>query len=89
MIDSKVDKNKKWYPDNVYFHDNLATYVDKFGKEHTVYNICPHLKCSLLFNEVEKTWDCPCHGSRFDLNGKVIIGPSNYSITCKQKKDLL
>ena len=89
MIDSKVDKNKNWYPDNVYFHDNLATYVDKFGKEHTVYNICPHLKCSLLFNEVEKTWDCPCHGSRFDLDGKVIIGPSNYSITCKQKKDLL
>ena len=85
MIENKVWKNKDWYPENVYFETrngkNVAIYVDKLKKEHIVYNTCPHLKCSLLFNSVEKTWDCPCHGSRFDLDGKVIIGPSNYDIT--------
>lgn len=85
MIENKVWKNKKWYPKNVRFEtregEKIAIYVDKFGKEHIVYNTCPHLKCSLLFNAVEKTWDCPCHGSRFDLDGNVIIGPSNYNIT--------
>lgn len=41
---------------------------------------CPHLKCKLLFNEIEETWDCPCHGSRFDVTGKCISGPSNQDI---------
>lgn len=81
MIENKVWKNKKWDPDNVYFEGDLAIYVDKWGKEHIVHNRCPHMKCSLLFNSVEKTWDCPCHGSRFDLDGHVIVGPSNYNIT--------
>lgn len=38
--------------------------------------------CGLIFNEVEKTWDCPCHASRFNIDGKVIKGPSNYDISC-------
>lgn len=38
------------------------------------------MKCGLLFNEVELTWDCMCHGSRFDLDGKCIEGPSNFDI---------
>ena len=37
---------------------------------------CPHLGCSLKKNECEDTWDCPCHGSRFDADGKIIDGPS-------------
>ena len=36
-----------------------------------------------IFNEVEKTWDCPCHSSRFDIDGKCIKGPSNYDISYK------
>lgn len=42
--------------------------------------ICPHAKCGLIFNETEQTWDCPCHGSRFDKTGKCINGPSNKDI---------
>ncbi len=37
---------------------------------------CPHLGCALKYNKYEHTWDCPCHGSRFELDGKLIDGPS-------------
>ncbi len=84
---SKINSNKSWYSDRVMFirenGKNLGIYVDEEGVEHVVNNICPHLKCSLIFNEVEKTWDCPCHGSRFDIDGKCIEGPSNYDISYK------
>lgn len=64
----------------------MAIYIDDQNKEHIVYNKCPHLKCSLIFNEVEKTWDCPCHGSRFDIDGKCIQGPSCYDIEYHEKE---
>lgn len=88
FIKSKVNKNKSWYPSNVKFKKingkNIAIYIDENKKEHIVYNLCPHFKCSLIFNEIEKTWDCPCHGSRFDIDGNCIEGPSNYNITYKE-----
>lgn len=84
---TKISKQKSWYSDRVKFEKregkDVAIYVDEDGVEHVVYNKCPHLKCSLIFNEVEKTWDCPCHGSRFSLDGDVIEGPSNYDIKVK------
>ena len=80
-------KNKAFYNDRVFFTkkdgQNIAIYIDDEIKKHIVYNKCPHLKCSLIFNEVEKTWDCPCHASRFDLDGNVIEGPSTYNISFK------
>lgn len=65
----------------------VAIYTDENKKEHIVYPICPHLYCSLIFNELEKTWDCPCHGSRFDIDGYVIEGPSQYNISYKKKRE--
>jgi hypothetical protein len=41
---------------------------------------CPHMGCALKWNPLEHTWDCPCHGSRFDNNGKIIDNPSMKSI---------
>ncbi len=38
---------------------------------------CSHMNCKLIFNKIEKTWDCPCHGSRFDINNNPISGPAN------------
>lgn len=38
---------------------------------------CPHLGCALKWNKYERSWDCPCHGSRFDKGGKVLEGPAN------------
>lgn len=55
-------------------------YIDKKGKKHRVKRKCPHLKCNLIFNEEELTWDCPCHGSRFDLDGNLLEGPSKKNI---------
>ncbi len=88
FIDSKINKNRKWYSKNVKFYTKngipLACFIDQNNKKHIVINKCPHLKCSLIFNEVERTWDCPCHSSRFDIDGKRIKGPSNYDITYKE-----
>ena len=85
FIENKIIKNKDFYSPNIKFEKKngkrVAIYIDSNNKEHIVYNKCPHLKCSLIFNEVEKTWDCPCHGSRFNIDGKCIQGPSNYDIS--------
>ena len=76
-----------FYSDNVIltkrYNQNIGIYIDNKGKEHVILNKCPHLGCSLIFNEIEHTWDCPCHASRFTIDGKCIIGPSNKDITFK------
>lgn len=88
IVENKIDKNKNWYSDNVKFEvrngKNVAIYNDG-NKEHIVLSDCPHMGCTLIFNEVEKTWDCPCHASKFDLDGKCIKGPSSYDITYKEE----
>jgi glycine/D-amino acid oxidase-like deaminating enzyme/nitrite reductase/ring-hydroxylating ferredoxin subunit len=53
-----------------------AVYRDEEGVVHRMSAVCPHLKCIVQWNGNEKTWDCPCHGSRFDCRGRVINGPS-------------
>jgi glycine/D-amino acid oxidase-like deaminating enzyme/nitrite reductase/ring-hydroxylating ferredoxin subunit len=54
----------------------VAAYRDEAGTLHERSAICPHLFCVVDWNPGEKTWDCPCHGSRFDCYGKVVNGPS-------------
>lgn len=44
---------------------------------------CPHLGCALKWNKTEHSWDCPCHGSRFDKDGKVLEGPANGNVGLK------
>ena len=52
-------------------------------------NICPHAKCKLIYNRLEHTWDCPCHGTRFNEFGKIISGPSKYNVKiCKENKKI-
>jgi glycine/D-amino acid oxidase-like deaminating enzyme/nitrite reductase/ring-hydroxylating ferredoxin subunit len=46
------------------------------GRVHTVKAACTHLGCIVGFNDAEQTWDCPCHGSRFALDGRVLDGPA-------------
>ncbi len=42
---------------------------------------CPHLGCTLKWNEMERSWDCPCHGSRFDEHGRLLDNPANGDLT--------
>ncbi len=55
----------------------VAVYRDGRGGLHEHSAVCPHLQCIVHWNRAEKTWDCPCHGSRFDPHGRVICGPAN------------
>lgn len=54
----------------------IAIYKDEQGKEHRFSAVCPHLGCIVHWNEMEKSWDCPCHGSRFSCMGKNLNGPA-------------
>ena len=56
--------------------ERLAVYRDVAGAYHAVSAICTHLGCQVGFNPAEKSWDCPCHGSRFALDGTVLDGPA-------------
>lgn len=53
-----------------------ATYVDESGACHAVSPTCTHMGCLVSFNGAEKAWECPCHGSRFGLDGAVLQGPA-------------
>lgn len=53
-----------------------AVYRDSNSKLHVVSAICSHLYCVVKWNDAEKSWDCPCHGSRFTVEGTVIEGPA-------------
>jgi glycine/D-amino acid oxidase-like deaminating enzyme/nitrite reductase/ring-hydroxylating ferredoxin subunit len=55
----------------------IAAYRDDDGILHRRSAVCPHLGCLVAWNAVERTWDCPCHGSRFDCAGRVVNGPAN------------
>jgi glycine/D-amino acid oxidase-like deaminating enzyme/nitrite reductase/ring-hydroxylating ferredoxin subunit len=54
----------------------IAVYKDEAGSIHEMSAVCTHLYCIVDWNTAEKTWDCPCHGSRFDPYGHVVNGPA-------------
>ena len=54
----------------------VGAYRDEGGTLHTVPLKCPHMGCQLEWNPDEKSWDCPCHGSRFDCRGRLLDGPA-------------
>lgn len=58
----------------------IAVYRDADGGVHEVSAVCPHLGCIVGWNPVEGTWDCPCHGSRFDPTGHVVNGPAVHDL---------
>ncbi len=54
----------------------VGAYRDENGKLHKITPKCPHMGCELSWNSDDLTWDCPCHGSRFDVDGNVVCSPS-------------
>jgi glycine/D-amino acid oxidase-like deaminating enzyme/nitrite reductase/ring-hydroxylating ferredoxin subunit len=63
----------------------IAAYKDHKGQLHTYSAICTHLGCTIIWNNSEKSFDCPCHGSRFSSSGNVINGPANTALEHKQE----
>jgi Rieske Fe-S protein len=55
----------------------IAVYKDEEGNIQRFSAKCPHLGCIVSWNKLEKTWDCPCHGSRFKKDGSVQNGPAD------------
>jgi Rieske Fe-S protein len=56
--------------------ERTGVYRDTDGGLHAVSMRCTHLGCLVRFNAAETSWDCPCHGSRFDVDGGVLEGPA-------------
>ena len=59
-----------------YKGEKVGIYKDEHGKNHIVSTKCPHLGCEVKWNPDELSWDCPCHGSRFDYKGNWIESPA-------------
>lgn len=55
-------------------------YKEDNGKIHKISVRCPHMGCELEWNGIEQTWDCPCHGSRFDVDGNLIDNPAQKNL---------
>lgn len=90
IVKAKFIKEQPFYQDNIKItYENgkrIGIYKDENGIKHKVKNVCPHMKCNLIFNYIDHTWDCPCHGSKFDIDGNVLKGPSVYSIKLEKNK---
>jgi Rieske Fe-S protein len=63
----------------------IAVYCDAAGQLHECSAVCPHLGGIVAWNHSEQTWDCPCHGSRFDKFGKVLDGPAISNLALAQE----
>jgi len=61
--------------------EKFAAYRDENSKLHVHSAKCTHLGCTVKWNNDEKSWDCPCHGSRYTYDGKVINGPANKDLS--------
>ncbi|MCZ0701924.1 glycine/D-amino acid oxidase-like deaminating enzyme/nitrite reductase/ring-hydroxylating ferredoxin subunit [Natronobacillus azotifigens] len=89
MIKGKLGN---WKENHDKLEKNQATILREQGKRVGVYRddqgnlgkldtTCPHMKCEVNWNSTEKSWDCPCHGSRFSIDGKVLEGPAKTNLT--------
>ncbi len=63
-----------------YEDKTLGLYKDKIGNIHAVNPACTHIKCTVKWNNAEQSWDCPCHGSRFNCDGEVLTGPARKNL---------
>jgi Rieske Fe-S protein len=64
--------------------DKVAAFRDDDGVVHAVSPICTHLYCQVAFNAAERSWDCPCHGSRFEPTGEVLTGPATRPLESRE-----
>jgi Rieske Fe-S protein len=63
-----------------YDGQKVGIYKDEAGELHVVNPTCTHAKCTIGWNSSERSWDCPCHGARFDCDGNVITSPATEAL---------
>jgi glycine/D-amino acid oxidase-like deaminating enzyme/nitrite reductase/ring-hydroxylating ferredoxin subunit len=63
-----------------YNDESIALHKDHLGNLHAVRPICTHLGCSVTWNIAEQSWDCPCHGARYSMDGTVLNGPASQDL---------
>ena len=73
--DDNLPQKGEWKIANIN-SERYGAYRDKKGYLYVVDITCTHLGCELRFNSAEKSWDCPCHGSRFSYKGDILNGPA-------------
>lgn len=72
-----------------YEGESIALYKDINGKLHAIDPVCPHAKCMVDWNSAEKSWDCPCHGSRFSYDGELLTGPARRGLDIIELSELV
>jgi glycine/D-amino acid oxidase-like deaminating enzyme/nitrite reductase/ring-hydroxylating ferredoxin subunit len=60
--------------------EKIAAYRDEAGVIHALSPVCTHAACIVNWNGEEKSWDCPCHGARYDIHGNVLTGPATKNL---------
>ncbi|HYI76024.1 MAG TPA: FAD-dependent oxidoreductase [Chryseolinea sp.] len=70
-------------------NETMALYKDEHGSLHAVNPTCTHMKCSVAWNSAEKSWDCPCHGARYSVDGEVLNGPADANLELIELRSLL
>jgi len=68
-----------------YDNQKIGLFKDEKGALHAINPVCTHLKCEVKWNSAEHSWDCPCHGARYDIDGNVLTGPADMPL---EKVDL-
>jgi glycine/D-amino acid oxidase-like deaminating enzyme/nitrite reductase/ring-hydroxylating ferredoxin subunit len=69
--------------------ETMALYKDGTGTLHAVNPTCTHMKCAVAWNAAEKSWDCPCHGARYSVDGEVLNGPADANLELIELRSLL
>jgi Rieske Fe-S protein len=60
--------------------ERVAAYLDNQGVLHTLDPSCRHMGCIVFWNDAERTWDCPCHGSRYNIRGEAVHNPAVHEL---------
>ncbi len=69
--------------------EKVGAYRDEVGKLHLVNLTCTHMGCELNWNPAERSWDCPCHGSRFSVDGEILHGPAVQPLSFDQDVNII
>jgi glycine/D-amino acid oxidase-like deaminating enzyme/nitrite reductase/ring-hydroxylating ferredoxin subunit len=68
---------------------SIALYKDERGTYHVLNPACTHIKCTVSWNAAEKSWDCPCHGSRFSYDGELLTAPARKDLEVISLEELV